>query len=373
MISRLVGPRLAATVALTCWLAACWGETLPVVPTLADPGYRSLTVQDEASLGVTATGMMTAIGCRPVTGRPDSTAVAIPLLPGKFRMYSCRSVARGALLTTAKAIAAVTARNPVWASALSGGAGGSPYYEYDHTECFWQAATPPEYGQRINEEGDFEVFVRVDPVPGMCAWVAIFRYVVPGDGGSPAPGGTGGPSLPGTPIVPPPDPMVPDSIWTAADECDHLVTGCLVKLDERQGRYFQKALALVETTHPVCRAALDAMRGALAAGKVYIGNVDIADGENNDHSALTDVPIDKTTGRRSFVSMHFDQDAYRLVKERGKAGMEAFARLMLHEGMHALLYVHPRADGRSPPGYYSTPPFDLFNPGSSVNGCLRTS
>jgi len=71
------------------------------------------------------------------------------------------------------------------------------------------------------------------------------------------------------------------------------------------------------------------------------------------------------------VSMHFDQDDYRRVKELGREGMEAFARLMLHEAMHSLFFFHPKSDGQSPRGYYSTTPFNLFNPGSSANGCLR--
>jgi|CXWL01.1.fsa_nt_gi hypothetical protein len=371
MFSRLAVPRLAATVVLTCWLAACGTDTSPVAPPPADPGYRSLNVQDEASLGVTATGMMAAIGCSPVLGRPDSTAVAIPLLPGKITMYRCAGVRRGAILATAKAIRKVTAENPVWASALTGGAGGSPYYDYDHTECVWQESRPPEYGQRINDDGDLEIFVRVDAEPGMCAWLAIFRYVVPGGDGIDGPTGEWGPVGQPLPLNPQFDFPFPDSIWTSADACDHLVPGCLVKLDERQGQYFQKALDLVDPTHPTCRTALAAMRSALEAGKVFIGGESIPDGNDGEHSAITDVPVNPMTGRRHFVSMHFDQDAYRLVKERGRDGLEGFARLLLHEGMHSLLFLHPKTDGRSPPGYYSTAPFHLFNPGSSVNGCLR--
>ncbi|MBK7596719.1 MAG: hypothetical protein IPJ11_16165 [Gemmatimonadetes bacterium] len=207
MISRLAVPRLAAVVVLTCWLTACGTDTLPVVPAPAEPGYRSLHVQDEASLGVTATGMMAGIGCTPVIGRPDSTAIALPLLAGKFKFYRCHGVRTGTLLATVKAIRAVTARNPVWASALSGGAGGSPYYEYDHTECVWQDSAPPEYGQRINDDGDFEVFVRVDAQPGSCAWLAIFTYKVPGGDGAGAPTGSWGPSGPTQPL----NPLIPPS------------------------------------------------------------------------------------------------------------------------------------------------------------------
>lgn len=191
MYSRLaVFPRTAALV-LTLWLTACGTDSLPTVPAPADPGYRSLHVQDEASLGVTATGMMAGIGCTPVHGRPDSTAVALPLLPGTIKFYRCPGVRAATLLTTAQAIRAVTARNPVWASALSGGAGGSPYYDYDHTECVWQESTPPEYGQRINADGDFEIFVVVDAQPGMCAWMAIFKYKVPDGTGTPSTGEIG--------------------------------------------------------------------------------------------------------------------------------------------------------------------------------------
>ncbi|MBP9899664.1 MAG: hypothetical protein KBF28_14900 [Gemmatimonadales bacterium] len=374
MISRLAVPRLAAVVVLTCWLTACGPDASPVAPTPADPGYRSLPVQDEASLGVTATGMMAAIGCTPVLGRPDSTAIALPLLAAKLKFYRCPGVRAATLLATAKAIRAVTAKNPVWASALSGGAGGSPYYEYDHTECVWQESTPPEYGQRINADGDFEIFVVVTAQPGSCAWMAIYKYKVPGGDGAGAPPGSWGPTGPTqplNPLVPPSEPLTPDSIWTAADECDHLVTGCLVKLDDRQGRYFQQALDLVDPTHPTCRTALGAMRSALEAGKVFIGSESIADGHEGDHSAITDIPVDPATGKRRFVSMHFDQDDYRRVKELGREGMEAFAQLMLHEAMHSLLFLHPKSDGQSPRGYYSTPPFNLFNPGSSANGCLR--
>ena len=91
MLYRLALPHLAV-VALTIALAACGADTSPIVPPPADPGYRSLHVQDEASLGVTATGMMAAIGCGPVHGRPDSTAVAIPLITGKVRLYRCPGV-----------------------------------------------------------------------------------------------------------------------------------------------------------------------------------------------------------------------------------------------------------------------------------------
>lgn len=191
MYSRLaVSPRTAAVV-MALWLTACGTDTLPTVPPPADPGYRSLHVQDEASLGVTATGMMAGIGCTAVRGRPDSTAVAIPLLPGTIKFYRCPGVRRATLLATAKAIKAVTANNPVWASALSGGAGGSPYYDYDHTECVWQESRPPEYGQRINADGDFEVFVMVDAQPGSCAWMAIYKYKVPDGTGTPSTGEIG--------------------------------------------------------------------------------------------------------------------------------------------------------------------------------------
>ena len=204
MSSRLaVSPR-AGAVLLSAWLVACGTDTLPVAPAPADPGYRSLHVQDEASLGVTATGMLAGIGCAPVQGRPDSTAVAIPLLPGTIKFYRCPGVRTATLLATAKAIRAVTARNPVWASALTGGAGGSPYYGYDHTECVWQESRPPEYGQRINADGDFEVFVVVDAQPGTCAWMAIFKYKVPGDDGTGATPGSWGPgtSPATTPMTP---------------------------------------------------------------------------------------------------------------------------------------------------------------------------
>ncbi|MDX2261162.1 MAG: hypothetical protein SFU84_05635 [Gemmatimonadales bacterium] len=194
--------RLVAALILTTWLAACDPDPLTMPPPVDDAGYRSLAVQDEAALGVTASGIMADIGCRSLRGTPDSATIAVRLVPPRVKAYQCRGVPTARIRAAARAVRQMVLANPRWASVQSeagDGGGGSGYYAYDHMECIWHPAAPPEYGERINADGDFEVYVLVEAQPGHCSWMAIFRYVAPG-GGSVGAGEIGsGPigSLPG--------------------------------------------------------------------------------------------------------------------------------------------------------------------------------
>lgn len=202
MHSRARPTRVAAVAFLTAWLAACGHDSLPTTVPTDDMGYRALGVQDEAALGVTASGIMADIGCRPLRGRPDSATIAIRLVAPRVKAYQCRDVPTARIHAAVRAVRQMVLSNPHWASVQSeagDGGGGSGYYAYDHMECIWHPAAPPEYGERINADGDFEVYVLVEAQLGHCSWMAIFKYVVPG-GGSVGGGETGsGPigSLPG--------------------------------------------------------------------------------------------------------------------------------------------------------------------------------
>jgi hypothetical protein len=204
MHSRARPTRVAAVALLTAWLAACGHDTLPTTVPADDTGYRALGVQDEAALGVTASGIMADIGCRPLRGRPDSATIAIRLVAPRVKAYQCRGVPTARIRAAVRAVRQMVLANPRWASVQSeagDGGGGSGYYAYDHMECIWHPAAPPEYGERINADGDFEVYVLVEAQPGYCAWMAIFRYIEPGGGADP---GTDTETLPPAP-TPAPD------------------------------------------------------------------------------------------------------------------------------------------------------------------------
>lgn len=209
MHSRARPTRVAAVAFLTAWLAACGHDTLPTTFPAGDLGYRALGVQDEAALGVTASGIMADIGCRPLRGRPDSTTIAIRLVAPRVKAYQCRDVPTARIRAAVRAVRQLVLANPRWAllqSEAGDGGGGSGYYVYDHMECIWHAAAPPEYGERINADGDFEVYVLVEAQLGHCSWMAIFRYVAPGGGSGSPSGGTGetpgAPQSDNAPIVP---------------------------------------------------------------------------------------------------------------------------------------------------------------------------
>jgi len=207
MHSRARPTRVAAVALLTAWLAACGHDTLPTTVPADDMGYRALGVQDEAALGVTASGLMAEIGCRPLRGSPDSSTIALRLVPPRVNAYQCRDVPTARIRAAVRAVRQMVLTNPRWASVQSeagDGGGGSGYYAYDHMECIWHPAAPPEYGERINADGDFEVYVLVEARLGRCSWMAIFRYVAPG-GGSGSPAGDPG----GAPGAPQPDQSPP--------------------------------------------------------------------------------------------------------------------------------------------------------------------
>ena len=195
--------RLAAALILTTWLAACHSDPITTPWPPDAPGYRSVNVQDEAALGVTASGMMAEIGCRPLRGTPDSSTIALRLVPPRVTAFQCRGVPAERIRAAARAVRQLVLANPRWASLESeagDGGGGSGYYVYDHMECIWHAAAPPEYGERINADGDFEVYVLVEAQLGRCDWMAIFRYEAPGGDADP---GTGTETLPPGPTTAP--------------------------------------------------------------------------------------------------------------------------------------------------------------------------
>ncbi len=212
MHSRARPTRVTAVAILTTWLAACGPDTLPTSVPADDVGYRALGVQDEAALGVTASGLMAKIGCRPLMGPADSSTIAVRLAPPRIQAFQCRGVPSVRIRAAAREVRQLVLANPRWASVQSvagDGGGGSGYYAYDHMECIWHSAAPPEYGERINADGDFEVYVLVEAKPGYCDWMAIFRYVAPGGGSD------GGP---GTETIPQGPTSKPDSCPSSRDE-----------------------------------------------------------------------------------------------------------------------------------------------------------
>ena len=109
------------------------------------------------------------------------------------------------------------------------------------------------------------------------------------------------------------------------------------------------------------------MQFALTADKVYIGKEGLADHPLLVHDGLTFRDTSIGAGQVGLTDMHIDEETFKVVKQSGKAGRDAFAILLLHEGLHVQGFNHPSGDGGTN-GVYITPPFDQL---SGANACLR--
>jgi hypothetical protein len=156
MDSRARPIRAAAVAILTTWLTACGPDTVLSTVPAGDLGYRSLGVQDEAALGVTASGILADIGCRPLRGSPDSSTIAIRLVPPRVQAYQCHAVSQERIRAAVRAVRQLVLANPRWASVQSeagDGGGGSGYYVYDHIECIWHCRRSRRAASDIDHGG----------------------------------------------------------------------------------------------------------------------------------------------------------------------------------------------------------------------------
>jgi hypothetical protein len=299
-MARLVG--LGYKVFPLLLLAGCTGEPSVLPPESSD-----------TQPGVVASSAVRLLeaGCRALSGPRTATTIvvagagvaAVPLeCEGVPPEVVRRILAAG---TTASGIAS--------AKATGGGGDGGLVYAYTHYEC-----ELTHYYNYVPAMGEY-IYVYTD---ANC----IFTEVYTADGGGGGGGGSGGGSP--TPSSQPP-------------YCPNSDPNCLRPLRSEDLAKINQGLALVNRNVPICATAYNKISGMLAAGRIFRGNPEVADGPNGeDHDAAS------RSGPSGFV--HVDHDYLGSSTPRGVAG------LLLHEGWHLLGHPNHPATESQP---YSTYPY----------------
>jgi hypothetical protein len=163
--------------------------------------------------------------------------------------------------------------------------------------------------------------------PAIVSGILATRAASPGTAAATATGGGGGGGSPTPP--------------SQSRYCPNSDPNCLKPLRSEDLAKINQGLALVNRNVPICATAYNKISSMLAAGRIFCGNPEVADGlHGEEYDAAS------RSGPSGFV--HVDHDYLGSGTPRGVAG------LLLHEGWHLLGHPNHPATESQP---YSTYPY----------------
>ena len=249
-----------------------------------------------------STSRLLRAGCRALNGPRTATTIVVAGIGTVAVPLECEGVSPAVV----RSILATRAASPgtAAATATGGGGDGGLVYAYTHYEC-----ELTHYYNYVPAMGEY-IYVYTD---ANCIFTEV--YTSGGGGG----GGSGG----GSP-TPPSQPQY----------CPNSDPNCLKPLRSEDLAKINQGLALVNRNVPICATAYTKISSMLAAGRIFRGNPEIADGPHGEeHDAAS------RSGPSGFV--HVDHDYLGSGTPRGVAG------LLLHEGWHLLGHPnHPATESQ---------------------------